>query len=63
VAPLLREETLKKYPELKIILEKLSNRINSKEMIEMNYKVDVEGKSAREVAKEYLIKENLIKEK
>ncbi|WP_073507731.1 ABC transporter permease/substrate-binding protein [Streptobacillus notomytis] len=63
VAPLLREETLKKYPELKMILEKLSNRINSKEMIEMNYKVDVEGKSAREVAKEYLIKENLIKEK
>ncbi|WP_064591789.1 ABC transporter permease/substrate-binding protein [Streptobacillus moniliformis] len=61
VAPLLREKTLKDYPELKDILEKLSNKISSKEMIEMNYKVDVEGKSAREVAREYLKKENLIK--
>lgn len=62
VAPLLKQETLKKYPELKGILEKLSNKISSKEMSEMNYKVDVEGKTAIEVAKEYLIKENLIKE-
>lgn len=27
----------------------------------MNYEVDVNGKSAREVAREYLIKEKLIK--
>lgn len=60
VAPLLRHETLKKYPVLKNILEKLSNKITSKEMSELNYKVDVEGKSASDVAKEYLIKENLI---
>lgn len=61
VAPLLRQETLKKYPELEKILEKLSNKITSKEMSEMNYKVDIEGKSAYNVAREYLIKENLIK--
>ena len=29
----------------------------------MNYKVDVEGKSANEVAREYLIKEKLIEDK
>ena len=32
-------------------------------MTEMNYKVDVEGKSANEVAREYLIKEKLIEDK
>ena len=30
-------------------------------MTEMNYKVDVEGKSSYDVAKEYLQKEGLIK--
>lgn len=59
-APLLREETLKEYPELKDVLEKLAGKITSEEMTKMNYAVDVEGKSANEVAREYLIKEKLI---
>lgn len=59
-APLLREETLKEYPELEEILEKLAGKITSEEMTKMNYAVDVEGKSANEVAREYLIKEKLI---
>ena len=60
-APILREETLKKHPELEKILNKLSGKITEKEMTEMNYKVDVDGKSAYDVAKEYLQKEGLIK--
>ncbi|MGX7069543.1 ABC transporter permease/substrate-binding protein [Gemella bergeri] len=60
-APLLREETLRKYPELEKILDKLAGKITTKEMTEMNYKVDVEGKNAYDVAKEYLTKKNLIK--
>ncbi|WP_282926215.1 ABC transporter permease/substrate-binding protein [Helcococcus kunzii] len=59
-APLLREETLEKYPELKEILEQISNKITTEEMLEMNYKVDVEGKSANEVAVEYLKSKNLL---
>ncbi|MDU5535366.1 MAG: glycine betaine ABC transporter substrate-binding protein, partial [Anaerococcus sp.] len=62
-APLIREDTLEKYPELEEILGKLKGKITSKEMTEMNYKVDVEGKSANEVAREYLIKEKLIEDK
>ena len=62
-AALIREDTLKKYPELEEILGKLEGRITSEEMTEMNYKVDVEGKSANEVAREYLIKEELIEDK
>lgn len=59
-APLLREETLKEYPELEEALGKLAGKITSEEMTKMNYAVDVEGKSANEVAREYLIKEKLI---
>ena len=60
-APILREETLKKHPELENILNKLAGKITEKEMTEMNYKVDIEGKPAYDVAKEYLQKEGLIK--
>lgn len=59
-APLLREETIKEYPELEEALGKLAGKITSEEMTKMNYAVDVEGKSANEVAREYLIKEKLI---
>lgn len=60
-APLIREEILKKYPELKEILEKLANRITEDEMIEMNYKVTIEGKDASIIAREYLKNNGLIK--
>lgn len=60
-APLLREETIKKHPELQEILEKLSEKISSEEMTRMNYLVDVEGKSAKDVARDYLKKNKLIK--
>lgn len=59
-APLLRSETLEKYPELEKALGKLAGKITSKEMAEMNYEVDISGKSANEVARDYLIKEGLI---
>ena len=59
-APLLRSETLDKYPELEKALGKLSGKITSKEMAEMNYEVDVKGRPAKDVARDYLIKEGLI---
>ena len=62
-APLLRSETLEKYPELEDILAKLAGKITSDQMTEMNYMVDVEGKTANEVARDFLIKENLIEDK
>lgn len=61
-APLMRQETLKKHPELKKALEKLAGKITSDEMTRMNYAVDVEGKEAKDVAREYLLKEKLIDE-
>lgn len=59
-APLMRQETLKKHPEIQTALEKLAGKITSDEMTRMNYAVDVEGKEAKDVAREYLLKEKLI---
>jgi osmoprotectant transport system permease protein len=62
-APLLQKETLEKYPELKDILNKLSKKITDDEMRKMNYDVAVEKKKANSVAREYLVKNNLLKER
>ncbi|WP_421458768.1 ABC transporter permease/substrate-binding protein [Streptococcus suis] len=60
-APLLSKETLEKYPELEQILGVLAGKISTEEMTQMNYAVDVEGKSAEQVAREYLEREGLLK--
>ena len=59
-APLLREETLKKYPEIKDVLNKLQNIITTDEMIKLNYEVEVNGKKAYDVAQEFLKNKNII---
>ncbi len=60
-APLLSKETLEQYPELERVLGALAGNISTEEMTQMNYAVDVEGKSAEEVAREYLEQEGLLK--
>lgn len=59
-APLLRKETLEKYPEIEKALNKLANQITDDEMREMNYQVNVEGQNIDDVAREYLIKAGLL---
>ncbi|MBF0780322.1 MULTISPECIES: ABC transporter permease/substrate-binding protein [unclassified Granulicatella] len=61
VAPLMREDVLKKYPEIKPILEKLANKITVDEMIDMNYQVNVLNKKSSDVARGYLQKNGLLK--
>ena len=58
-APLLREETVQKYPELVDALNQLAGKITDDEMREMNYKVNVEGEKPYDVAEDYLEKEGL----
>ena len=60
-APLMKRETLKKYPKLEQILNKLHNKFTDDEMRKMNFEVGVNGKKAYDVAKEYLIKNGMIK--
>lgn len=54
-APLMREETLEDFPELEGILNKLAGKISEAEMQAMNYAVNVEGRAAQEVARDYLV--------
>ncbi|WP_066393673.1 osmoprotectant update ABC transporter permease/substrate-binding subunit OpuFB [Neobacillus mesonae] len=59
-APLLRKETVDRYPVIAKALNKLAGKITDDEMREMNYQVNVDGKSPKEVAEEYLKKEGLL---
>ncbi|WP_431027779.1 osmoprotectant update ABC transporter permease/substrate-binding subunit OpuFB [Lysinibacillus sp. LZ02] len=59
-APLVRAETLEKYPELELALNKLAGKITDDEMREMNYQVNVEGKNLEKVAREFLEKAGLL---
>ncbi|MEO5907741.1 MAG: ABC transporter permease/substrate-binding protein [Ginsengibacter sp.] len=60
-APLIRHETLQKYPELKSVLNQLAGRINDSVMTELNYKVDYLKQSPEKVATDFLIEKNLFK--
>ena len=59
-ATIVREETLKEHPELERILEKMNGILTGQEMADMNYKVDVEHRTEREVAVEFLKKKGLL---
>jgi osmoprotectant transport system permease protein len=59
-APVVREDDLARAPKLASILNMLAGRISDKEMAEMNYQVDEEGRSPAEVAAEFLHKEKLL---
>lgn len=60
-APLLRQETLEKYPELEDILNKLAGIITDDEMRGMNYKVNTDGENPADVARQFLKNAALIK--
>ncbi|WP_018143592.1 ABC transporter permease/substrate-binding protein [Alloscardovia criceti] len=59
-APVLRAQTLQEYPELEGILNQLAGKITEQEMARMNYQVNVQGKSAADVARTYLTDNGLL---
>ncbi|MGB0522293.1 MAG: ABC transporter permease/substrate-binding protein [Flammeovirgaceae bacterium] len=54
VAPLIRQESLAKYPVLAAIFDKLANQISDKTMRRLNYLVDQEKQSPQKVAKDFV---------
>ena len=60
-APIIRKQTLNKYPELESILNLLSGKINDSLMTDLNYRVDYLKKSPEKVAREFLAKAGLYK--
>ncbi len=61
-APLMKAELLEKHPELEAVLNKLAGKITESQMSQMNYQVGVEGQSAEEVAREFLLQEGILKQ-
>ena len=57
----MKAELLEKHPELESILNKLAGKITESQMSQMNYQVGIEGKSAEQVAKEFLQEQGLLK--
>lgn len=61
-SPIIRKERLDKYPEIQDIMKEMFESISLEEMVEMNMKVQVDGMSGADVAKEYLLSKGLISE-
>ncbi|MDF2432597.1 MAG: osmoprotectant transport system substrate-binding protein opuBD [Mucilaginibacter sp.] len=58
-APIVREDALKKFPELGKTLNLLSGKINDSIMTALNYKTDYLHQSPERVAKDYLVSNKL----
>ena len=56
----MQESILKKYPEIADILAKVSSKLTTEKMQELNAKVDVDGDEPADVAKKFLQSEGLI---
>ncbi len=59
-APAVRMDTLRRYPEVRLALEKLGNLLNNAAMQKLNYSVDEEKKSPKDVARQFILKHKLI---
>jgi osmoprotectant transport system substrate-binding protein len=53
-APVVREETLRRYPALREVLDALGGAISAATMRDLNFRVDVEHRDVREVVREFL---------
>jgi osmoprotectant transport system substrate-binding protein len=52
--PVVREDTLERYPEVRLAIAELAGNISDEEMRKMNYEVAGEGRDIEEVAREFL---------
>ena len=59
--PIIRMDTLAKYPQLEDILNKLSGKLTDQEMASLNAQVDLDKKSPKEVAEKWLKSQGIIK--
>ncbi|MEF2965387.1 osmoprotectant ABC transporter substrate-binding protein [Paenibacillus sp. M1] len=60
-SPVLRSDLLKKHPEIEDAIAPLIGALDADTMVSLNYQVDIEKKSEREVAIAYLKEQGLLK--
>ncbi|MEJ2717126.1 MAG: glycine betaine ABC transporter substrate-binding protein [Deltaproteobacteria bacterium] len=59
-APVVRSETLRAHPEIRDVLNELGGTLDDSTMQHLNYEVDEKGRTAREVARDFLLSRGLI---
>ncbi|MEZ6186185.1 MAG: glycine betaine ABC transporter substrate-binding protein [Planctomycetota bacterium] len=59
-APVVRQDTLAAHPELQPVLDRLAFRLSDQHMLVLNSLVELDGFSAAEVARAYLLGEGLV---
>lgn len=59
--PIVRQDTLKKYPEIEEALNKLAGKVDEETIQDLNAKVDDEGMKAETVARDFLVSADLVK--
>jgi osmoprotectant transport system substrate-binding protein len=57
--PLVRQETLKKHPELRKVFADLARKISDEEMRRLNFRVDGEHRNVADVVREFLMSKGL----
>lgn len=62
-ATVVREDALKKYPGLEEALQKMEGILTDREMSELNFQVDIKGRSEKEVAHDFLQRKGLLHKK
>ncbi len=60
-APVVREDILKKHPEIADALNLLGGKLDDQQMAQLNAKVDLEKNDAKDVARDWLKQQGLIK--
>lgn len=58
--PLVRQDTLQRFPELEGVLNQLSGKIDEEIMQDLNARVDMEGLKAQTVAHDFLVESGII---
>ncbi len=60
-APVVRKDTLKKYPEIETALNLLAGKLTDSEMARLNAQVDLDKRSAKDVANTWLKEQGIVK--
>jgi len=61
-SPVVRNDTLKQYPQLEELINKLTGKIDTQTMTALNYQADIEKLDPAEIAKKFLVEQGLIKQ-
>jgi len=61
-APVISEEGLDQYPQIKSIMAEIASKLDNQAMIQLNYRADLEETAPAEVARNWLLENELITE-